>query len=72
MARAGIPVQEPEYVALALLKLASDPTVNGATYALLGGKCSEVEGPIRSTMNLWYGEYNTEQALKAANIQIPR
>ena len=72
MERAGIPVQEPEYIALALLILASNQDTNGCSYALLGNKSFEVEDKIKETMPLWYGEYNTDQALRAASVTFAK
>ena len=70
MEAVGIVMQPAEYVALGLVTLASDPARNGMCYAMLGHRCFEIEGKVRETMPLWYGEWNTEQALKGALVNF--
>lgn len=64
----GITVQTPEYVAQAAVMLASDKEWNGKTVALLGFHAVQVEGPLKSVMPQWYGQYRTDTATKAASV----
>lgn len=70
MEDAGIIVQQPEYVALALVILASDPKWNGQSLALLGGKCFEVEEKFKEIMPQWWGEWNMDQSLRGALVNF--
>ena len=68
MEAAGVAIQQPEFIALALLILASNPELNGQCYGLFGGRGFEIEGKVRETMELWYGDYPTEQARAVTDV----
>ena len=68
MEAAGVAVQKPEFIALALLILASNKELNGQCYGLFGGRGFEIEGKVQETMELWYGKYPTEQARAVTNV----
>ena len=68
----GIPLQSPDYVALAALFLASNKEWNGKSLTLIGSRATEVEGSLTETQPRWYGEYNLEMAAKAANVNYNR
>lgn len=72
MEAAGVALQKPEFIALALLILASNPELNGQCYGLFGGRGFEIEGKVKETMPLWYGEYPTEQARAATNVSFAK
>ena len=66
----GMHVQGVDYIAMAMVILASDPARNGRMLHLVGGRAFEIEGKVRETMPLWYGEYGTEQALKGVSVNF--
>jgi hypothetical protein len=68
----GVPVQGPDYVALAGVYLASKKDMNGKCLTLIGGRATEVEDSIKETQEIWYGKYNTEVVGKATNISYKR
>jgi hypothetical protein len=68
----GIPLQPPEYVALAAVFLASNPEWNGKALTLIGSRATEVEAALTETQPLWYGKYNLEMAAKAAAVTFGR
>lgn len=68
----GIPLQSPEYVATAALWVASNPANNGKGLTLIGSVATEVEGPLKETQSMWYGQYNLDAAAKAANVNYVR
>lgn len=70
MEEAGMVLQPPEYVATALVILASDSKWNGEVLFLAGERSFKIEDKIKETMPLWFGEWPTEQALIAGSIDF--
>ncbi|KAM0431516.1 hypothetical protein ACHAPT_005494 [Fusarium lateritium] len=67
-----VPVNDPETVALAAAYLASNRETNGKGLTIIGNKFTEVEDSILQTQPLWYGEFNTEMARKAASVRLDK
>jgi hypothetical protein len=68
----GVVVQSAEYVALAMLMLASNAEYHGQCWAVVGGRCREVEVELERLKPQWLGEWNMEQMRREAGVEISR
>ncbi|KAL1961704.1 hypothetical protein VTN77DRAFT_1308 [Rasamsonia byssochlamydoides] len=73
---AGIPSNKPEDVAEAICLAAADPSLNGCTLWVTGGKITEVEKPLMNLASQWLGEENWDilqrgAALLAKGYKLP-
>jgi short-subunit dehydrogenase len=66
----GIPVNRASTVALAAVYLANNKDTNGQAITIIGERFTEVEGAVRSSQKIWYGEYNTDMAERATSIRL--
>ena len=68
----GVPINEPESVALGAVYLASNKDTNGKGLTIIGDRFTEVEDSILETQPLWYGKYNTDVARKAGGVRLDK
>lgn len=68
----GIPVNKAYSVALAAVYLANNKDMNGKALTIIGDRYTEVEDAIGKTQELWYGEYNTDMARRAAGVRLDK
>ncbi|KAJ9145143.1 NAD(P)-binding protein [Pleurostoma richardsiae] len=57
--REGLPINEPEQIARAILFLAVNPDYHGKSLYVAAGTYTELEGPILATQEQWLGKQNT-------------
>jgi len=66
----GIGLNSAMSVATAAVYLANNKETNGKGITIIGERYTEVEDAISAHQKLWYGEYNTEMARRAAGVRL--
>jgi len=66
----GIPVNAASTVARGAVFLSTTPAWNGKALTIIGDKYTEVEGPLAALQPQWYGEWNTDMAVRATTVRL--